>query len=128
MQSNLLPNRSTSYWHESTELPTFPTLTEELRNIDVGIVGAGITGITAAYLLSKQGLKVCLIDAGLILNGTTGHTTAKITAQHGIIYDELINHFGDEGAKLYYEANNQAKKFIENTIERYTISCQFSQI
>lgn len=127
MQSNLLPIRSTSYWHESTELPTFPTLTEELRNIDVGIVGAGITGITLAYLLSKQGLKVCLIDAGLILNGTTGHTTAKITAQHGLIYDELINHFGLEQAQLYYQANEDAKKFIQQTIQAHDIQCQFTK-
>ena len=60
----------------------------------MAIVGAGITGITAAYLLSKEGLKVALLEAGSVLNGTTGHTTAKLTAQHGIIYDELINHFG----------------------------------
>ena len=85
-----------------------------------------MTGITAAYLLSKQGLKVCLIDAGLLLNGTTGHTTAKITAQHGMIYDEFISHFGVENAKLYYEANNQAKKFIESIINEYKINCHYT--
>src|SRR5690625_5278433 len=113
MQLNKLPSQSTSYWHESVELPTFPKLTEEVRDIDVGIVGAGITGITLAYLLSKQGIKVCLLDAGVVLNGTTGHTTAKITAQHGLIYDEFIQHFGLEQTQLYYHANEQAKHFIE---------------
>src|SRR5690625_5218380 len=121
-----LPNKSTSYWHESVEFPTFPKLNEQL-NVDVGVVGAGMTGITAAYLLSRQGLNVCLIDAGLILNGTTGNTTAKITAQHGLIYDEFINHFGIEKAKLYYEANNEAKQFIENTIKENDISCQLKE-
>lgn len=126
MTQNELPNESTSYWYDSVDLPEFPKLKEKIK-VDVGIVGAGMTGITTAYLLSQQGLKVCLIDAGLLLNGTTGHTTAKITSQHGLIYDELISHFGDEKAKLYYEANNQAKKFIENTIEKHHISCQHTR-
>src|SRR5690625_5202497 len=124
--SNNLPKHSTSYWRDSVNLPTFPTLEDEKIMVDVGIVGAGITGFTTAYLLSKQGLNVCLIDAGMILNGTTGHTTAKVTAQHGLIYDELINHFGEENAKLYYEANKQAKNFIENTIEEHKIHCNYT--
>lgn len=124
--SNNLPKHSTSYWRDSVNLPTFPTLEDEKIMVDVGIVGAGITGITTAYLLSKQGLNVCLIDAGMILNGTTGHTTAKITAQHGLIYDELINHFGEEKAKLYYDANEKARQFIEETVKELDISCHFT--
>src|SRR5699024_11522579 len=75
--------------------------------------------------LSKQNLSVALLDAGLILNGTTGHTTAKVTAQHGLIYDEFIQHFGVDKTKLYYEANIEAKKFIEQTINTSNIECDF---
>ncbi|MFD6440451.1 FAD-dependent oxidoreductase [Peribacillus sp. NPDC060186] len=75
--------RSTLYF------PSFSNL-EKYITTDVLIVGGGITGITSAYLLVKQGVKVTLIEAGEILNGTTGQTTAKITAQHGLIYDQLI--------------------------------------
>lgn len=121
-----LPEKSTSYWHDSVDMPSFPKLKEKVQ-ADVGIVGAGMTGITAAYLLSEQGLDVCLVDAGLLFNGTTGHTTAKITAQHALIYDELISHFGEEKAKLYYKANIQAKEFIESTIEKYDIACNFAR-
>src|SRR5699024_2446581 len=91
----------------------------------VGIVGGGITGITAAYLLTQQGLNVVLIDAGSILNGTTGHTTAKITAQHGLIYDELINHSGEETASLYFQAATEAKTFIEYALTAQDISCEY---
>ena len=74
----------------------------------------------------KEGIDVVLIDSGRILNGTTGHTTAKVTAQHDLIYDELINHFGVEKAGLYYESNNQALQFINKTVQTYKIDCNFS--
>ncbi len=125
MRQDKLPNESTSYWHDSVDLPEFPKLKEK-KQVDIGIVGGGMTGITTAYLLSQQGYKVCVIDAGVLLNGTTGHTTAKITEQHGLIYDELINHFGEDGAKLYYEANKEARIFIEQTIEKHNISCHLT--
>lgn len=77
------------FWRDSTELPTFPKIDKPLK-ADIGNVGGGIIGITAAYLLAKHNINVVLLDTGEILNGTPGHTTAKITAQHGLIYDELI--------------------------------------
>ncbi|MCI4601806.1 FAD-binding oxidoreductase, partial [Escherichia coli] len=89
MTSDTFPQFPSSYWIESTQLPAFPPLSENIKT-KVAIIGAGITGITTAYLLAKEGIDVVLIDSGLILNGTTGHTTAKITAQHDLIYDELI--------------------------------------
>src|SRR5690625_771726 len=119
-----MPQFPEPYWRDSVDLPSFPTLDRSIK-ADVGIVGGGITGITAAYLLTKQNLSVALIDAGVILNGTTGHTTAKITAQHDLIYDELIQNFGKENASLYYQASMEAKKLIVDTIEKHQISCNF---
>ena len=99
MTSEKIPQFPKTYWRE-IELPAFKKLNEDIT-VDVAIVGAGITGITTAYLLSKEGVKVALLEAGSVLNGTTGHTTAKLTAQHDILYDELINHFGEEKARQY---------------------------
>src|SRR5690625_5303830 len=113
-----------SYWRDLEIGKNYPKLNEKIT-VDVGIVGAGIVGITAAYLLSKQNISVALIDAGKIFNGTSAHTTGKITAQHGLIYDELINNLGEKKARLYYEANDEALKFIEKTVEQLKIDCQF---
>ncbi|MFF2449739.1 FAD-dependent oxidoreductase [Neobacillus sp. NPDC058068] len=91
--------------------------------MDVAIIGAGIAGITSAYLLSKEGLKVASIEARNVLNGTTAHTTAKLTAQHILIYDHLIKYFGEEKAKLYFEFSSNVIPFVENTSREKGIDC-----
>jgi Glycine/D-amino acid oxidases (deaminating) len=120
-----LPQLPQSYWTASADIPEFPRAEGDL-SADVVIVGAGITGITAGYLLAQEGRSVILLEAGRVLHGTTGHTTAKITAQHGVIYDELISHFGEDKARLYYEANRNALQFIKQTVESEKIGCDFS--
>lgn len=115
-----------SYWRDSVELPQFNPLTEDIQ-VDVVIVGGGITGLTAAYLLVNEGKQVALLEADELLNGTTGHTTAKVTAQHGLIYDELIRNTNRSKARLYYEANAEALRFIEKTVEQHHIDCDFTK-
>ena len=124
-KNNGLPNDTVSYWQDSVELPEFPALKEDL-DVHVCIVGAGITGIITAYLLAQEGIKIALLEADQPLGGTTGHTTAKLTAQHGLIYDELITNLGKSKAKLYYEANKQALQFINQTIQDLEIDCDFT--
>ncbi|NEU30478.1 FAD-dependent oxidoreductase [bacterium LRH843] len=120
-----MPERPEPYWRISSQLGTFPPLEENIE-VDVAIVGGGISGITAAYLLAKKGKKVALFEADVLANGTTGHTTAKITAQHDVIYNELIAHFGAETAKLYYEANDEALQFIRNLVNEEKMACDFT--
>lgn len=119
------PQFPESYWIDSTELPPYPKLEQSVET-DVTVVGGGISGITTAYLLIQAGFKVILLEAGRLLNGTTGHTTAKITAQHDLIYDELIKREGSEKASLYYSANDEAIRFIQSTIEKLNIDCGYS--
>jgi len=121
-----LPEFPVSYWIASVPETDFPAL-EADDEADVVVVGGGITGITAAYLLSKAGKRVIVLEAGRVLNGTTGHTTAKITAQHDLIYDELIQHFGEDKAKLYYEANREALSFIRKTASELDVSCDLAE-
>nr|WP_239534021.1 FAD-dependent oxidoreductase [Thalassobacillus pellis] len=97
-------------------------MTED-TSAEIVIVGGGITGITTAYLLTKENKDVVLLEGSQLLNGTTGHTTAKITAQHDLIYDELIQHFGKEKASLYYQANDEALRFVRGTASQNQIDC-----
>lgn len=120
-----IPDSPQSYWIQSSPPDSFPPLDENI-DVDYAIVGAGITGITLAYLLADRGHRVALFEANEIIRGTTGNTTAKITVQHDLIYDELIHHFGLDQALLYYKANNEAMKFIERMADELQIDCDWS--
>lgn len=113
-----------SFWTAQQSTPKFPTLTENLTT-EIGIVGGGIVGIISAYLLAKAGKKVALIEADRLINGVTGYTTAKVTAQHSLIYDELIKTIGVEKAKQYYDANISGKNLIEHFIKELSIECDY---
>lgn len=96
-------------------------------DVDVCVIGGGITGISTAYLLAKSGLKVCVLEKDRISHHATGNTTAKITSQHGLFYDYLINTFSSDFAKMYLEANQQAISNIKNIIDAEQIDCDFKQ-
>lgn len=116
-----------SYWMASTPGTEYPALKENME-VDVAIVGGGFVGITCAYLLKKEGLKVAVLEADKILQGTTGHTTAKITSQHGLIYDKTKGNMGENIAKQYAEANESAIDKIEEIIKEKNIDCDFERL
>lgn len=122
-----LPEVSESYWLASTPCTTFPKL-EENFSVDVAIIGGGITGITLAYLLKQEGMKVAVVEADRILQGTTGHTTAKVTSQHSLIYDKISSKVGEDMARQYADANESAIRLIESLINENSIDCDFKHL
>ncbi|WP_100489068.1 FAD-dependent oxidoreductase [Sporolactobacillus pectinivorans] len=125
-KNHVFSGETSSLWRDTVHLPAFKPLETDIETEAV-IVGGGITGITAAYLLASAGMKVVLIEASRLASGTTGFTTAKITAQHGLIYNELIAHFGLEKAQLYYQANQEALGWIRRLIRENDVSCDFEE-
>lgn len=112
------------FWMASTSLIDYPALNEDLK-LDVAIVGGGMTGLLCAYLLNQKGVKTAIIEADRILQGTTGHTTAKITSQHGLIYNKVKNQISEEIARQYAEANESAIRMIETIATENNIQCDF---
>lgn len=100
---------------------------KENEQTDVLIAGAGITGITAAYLLKKQGLDVVLIDKDSPLSLASGNTTAKFTFQHSLIYDHIIETYGIDEACLYYKAQREAMKLVRDIIKEHNIDCDLKE-
>jgi glycine/D-amino acid oxidase-like deaminating enzyme len=96
-----------SIWQEDVDLPKFDAVNDDFET-DVLIIGGGICGILCAYWLDKAGVKYALLEGGKICNKTTGNTTAKITSQHGLIYNKISNKYSIDIAKMYLEANENA--------------------
>ena len=120
-----LQSPSQSYWLTPSDQQSFPELRNDLK-ADIAIVGGGIAGVTLAYLLHRQGIKSVLLEADRLLFGTTGHTTAKITSQHELIYDKILNKIGREQARQYADANECAVREIGRIVDELKIDCDFS--
>ena len=96
-----------SIWTDSVKPTSFKKLKGQI-NTDVLIIGGGICGILCAYFLKQEGVDYILVEGDTIGSGITKNTTAKITSQHGLIYDKLIRIAGLEKAKMYLDANQLA--------------------
>lgn len=95
-----------SIWNDN-EKTEFVRLQGDIKT-DVLIIGGGMCGILCAYMLKKAGVDCVLVEADRICRGITNGTTAKITFQHGLIYNKIIEKYGAEKAKLYYESQKLA--------------------
>ena len=96
-----------SYWEESAKLPAFAPLEQDIQT-DVLIIGGGMAGVLCAALLMQAGVDYTLVEANAVGSGITKNTTAKVTSQHGLVYDALIRRFGVGKAKRYLLANEAA--------------------
>jgi glycine/D-amino acid oxidase-like deaminating enzyme/nitrite reductase/ring-hydroxylating ferredoxin subunit len=108
-------------------VPSFSPL-DENEGADVCIIGAGIAGITTAYLLAKAGLSVVVIDDGEIGGGETGRTTAHLTSALDDRYFEIERLHGEEGARIAAQSHTAAINLIEDIIMREGIDCSFERL
>jgi glycine/D-amino acid oxidase-like deaminating enzyme len=117
-----LPEKEFSYWQASAPKADYPKLDKDIE-VDVAVVGAGISGLSAGYLLKQSGLSVAILERGTIGRGTTGNTTGKVTSQHSLIYASLNKRLGEKTARIYGEANEEAIRQIEALIKKENIKC-----
>lgn len=116
-----------SYWISSSKGKDYNKLDKDIET-ECLIVGGGITGVTAAYLLAKEGIEVVLVDADKLSMGSSGRNTGKVTVQHDDFYWQIEKKYGTESAKLYYEANKEGLNFIEEAISKNNIDCNFEKV
>jgi glycine/D-amino acid oxidase-like deaminating enzyme/nitrite reductase/ring-hydroxylating ferredoxin subunit len=109
-----------TYWNATADAPDFPSLAGDLT-VDVAIIGGGIVGVTAARLIKDAGLTVALVEARRVGRQVTGKSTAKMTSQHGILYQTLMRKFGEDKARLYAEAQEAGIRRIESLARTHGI-------
>lgn len=114
-----------SLWIETTRDKVHVSTLKEDEETEVCVIGGGLFGLTTAYYLTKYGKKVVLLEKGKIGSKVSGNTTGKITSQHNLFYAHLVNDYGEEYARKYLEANEQAINDINQIIEHEQIECEY---
>lgn len=100
-----------SIWNDIEKLE-FPELHGDIKT-DALVIGGGLCGILCAFMLKKAGIECVLVEADRICEGVTNSTTAKITFQHGLIYNKIIKKYGVETARAYYESQKNALEMMK---------------
>src|SRR5262245_34341412 len=121
-----MPTRvaTTPYWTFGNSASSYPSVTKDLR-VDVVVIGAGMTGATAAYRLKRAGLTVALIERSRVAQGETSHTTAHLAAVTDRPLTELARQHGIDHARAVWDAGFAAIAEIDAIVRRERIDCDF---
>jgi glycine/D-amino acid oxidase-like deaminating enzyme/nitrite reductase/ring-hydroxylating ferredoxin subunit len=116
-----------SLWQEATSLPAFRPLDRDLR-VDVVVIGGGVTGITAAYLLAARGRSVALVERDRVLSHDTSRTTAHLTCVTDMRLAELVRTLGRDHAGAVWDAGLAALALIDDHCRIEGIDCGFAWV
>ncbi len=128
VNDNITSGENLSFWFSSSEQRlAFKQLNQDIET-DILVIGGGISGLTTAYCLAKQGRKVTLVEDGFIGSGETGRTTAHLTCALDDRYFELEKTFDEHTAQLAANSHMAAIEWIENTVKLNNINCNFKRV
>jgi glycine/D-amino acid oxidase-like deaminating enzyme/nitrite reductase/ring-hydroxylating ferredoxin subunit len=111
-----------SLWLDTAERKARAPLAQDAR-VDVCVIGAGISGLSAALELQRAGARVVVLEGRFVGAGATGYTTAKLSALHGLTYAQLERRHGQEAARTYAEANQRGVERAFELSEQLRINC-----
>ncbi|MFC4542557.1 FAD-dependent oxidoreductase [Halosolutus amylolyticus] len=123
-----LPGEPISVWLATTrdDDPPAEPLADD-RTVDVCVIGAGIAGLSTAIELRDRGQSVAVVERDRVATGVTGKSTAKLTSQHGLIYDHLRREFGRRQTSRYATAQEESIDAVERRIDDLGIDCGFER-
>lgn len=121
------PTATTPYWASSAVFPTFPKLDEEIA-VDVVVVGAGMTGLSSAYMLAKAGKRVVVLERGRCAAVDTGHTSAHLTMVTDARMTDLVARMGRDHARAVWDAGLAAIAAIDGIVREHAIDAAFAWV
>jgi glycine/D-amino acid oxidase-like deaminating enzyme/nitrite reductase/ring-hydroxylating ferredoxin subunit len=116
-----------SLWAATEDTPSTSPLNRDARS-NVCIVGAGIAGLTTAFLLTRAGKDVIILDDGPIGGGMTGRTTAHLSNALDDRFYELERLFGEAGSRQAAESHTAAIDQVEEIVQSEQIDCEFARV
>ncbi|HEX5170676.1 MAG TPA: FAD-binding oxidoreductase [Cyclobacteriaceae bacterium] len=116
-----------SYWTDSTHFEEHRALTSDLKT-DVVVIGGGVTGLSVAYSLIKEGKGCIVIESGTIGGGETQHSSAHLTQALDSRYYTLQQIYGIKNTSLIAQSHTAAINRIERIIKRENINCDFQRL
>ena len=116
-----------SFWKSTAATTASPALDTDLE-VDVCVIGAGIAGLTTAYLLARAGRSVVVLDDGPIGAGMTQMTSAHLTNAMDDRYAELERLHGERGSQLAAESHTAAIERIGAIAAEEAIECEFARV
>ena len=122
-----MTGRTDSLWRATHQPGGFAPLARNI-DVDIAIVGGGITGLTAAVLLCRTGKRVVLIERDAIGSGETGNTTSHLTEAVDARYQTLIKDFGEDGARMVAQSSRDSIDWIEAIVREAGIDCGFARV
>jgi glycine/D-amino acid oxidase-like deaminating enzyme len=120
-------SNTVSLWMETADLQQRPPLSSNLK-ADICVVGAGIAGLTTAYLLSRQGRQVVVLDRADLANGETSRTTAHLAFVIDDGFQEIERMHGVEALRLHVQSHQAAIDRIEQIVRDESITCDFKRV
>jgi glycine/D-amino acid oxidase-like deaminating enzyme/nitrite reductase/ring-hydroxylating ferredoxin subunit len=118
---------SVSSWMQTVQMPKFSPLLQNIET-DVCIIGAGLAGLTTAYLLQQEGRKVCVLEGFEVGSGQSGRTTAHFTYALDKGYQHLEKVHGEDGIKLVAQSHYEALKKVKEIISKENIDCEMERV
>ena len=118
--------KNISIWSDTKQEKVCLPLEKDL-NVDVLIIGGGITGLSTAYHLINNNISVCLVEKNEIASGVSSRTTGKLTYLQENIYSKIQKYHGKDKAVQYLKSQKDAITIVKNIIEKEKIDCDLKQ-
>lgn len=119
--------KKTSLWLDTIKESRGQSLNRDL-DVDVLIIGGGLTGISICYQLKDLNLNVCLVERNKIGHGVTSKTTGKLNYLQGIVYSKIQSDVSLESAKMYLKSQKEGIEIVKNIIQKEQIDCNFEGV